>query len=529
MQDADADSDGDPAAGSDPGPDPTLEPDDALPPRWRVLMSWPVLTLLFLVPCLVWALASPLFSAPDEPAHVVKATGLWYGQLVGPETDVDGYPANTYRLPSVWKNAFTVPDCYKFLRNVTADCAPPLAGDATITDVNVPVGHYPPGYFALVGWGGRFFGSAKGVFLMRGVSALVAAALLALAVRALSRVVRPALALTGVLLAATPMTYFLAGSVNPSGLEITSAIAVWSHAIAIFSYRSRRAGAIPRALLVGMTASGAIMIMTRQFSALFVAAIVVFAALSVPVPSVIAALRDRRTWLVGAALAFVTAVAAAFILRTGDPGSLVPGKPPTDGTGPVQAVIGESDSYVRELVGVFGWLDTRSPQLSFYLWLGLVFAFVMAALTTNQWRRGIGLAGTFAMTMLLPFIQLRSIDTQGLVWQGRYTLPIAVGMPVLAVVLIDPLASRIPGFLRRCTVLVTAMLGVANVYALYWALRRYVVGGDRGTNIFVGGAWQPPLGSAALVGLMVAFGLATMALVVVATRSGEVEVQGRSA
>ena len=30
-----------------------------------------------------WSLASPLFSSPDEPAHVVHAVALDHGQLIG--------------------------------------------------------------------------------------------------------------------------------------------------------------------------------------------------------------------------------------------------------------------------------------------------------------------------------------------------------------------------------------------------------------------------------------------------------------
>ena len=61
---------------------------DATPPttpptRHAWLGSWPVLVVLFTLPGVAWALASPLFSAPDEPSHAIKAVALWSGQLTG--------------------------------------------------------------------------------------------------------------------------------------------------------------------------------------------------------------------------------------------------------------------------------------------------------------------------------------------------------------------------------------------------------------------------------------------------------------
>lgn len=494
------------------------------------LVSWPVLFLLFLVPSAAWAVASPLFSVPDEPAHTVKAVATWHGQLSGPETPGPGYLANVYQVPAIWQSAFLVPECYKFQRNNTPDCAPELAGGSEMIGVLVPAGHYPPLYYALVGWGGRLVPSAAGVYLMRMTSALLVAAFLALATRTLARIIRPGFAVVGVLVAATPMTYFLAGSVNPSGFEIATAISVWAHVLAIVRGRSSataetsvEAGPepvlepVPTSLLVGLVISSAALALTRQLSGAFLIGILVLATMTSSSGRLRGLLRQRGVRLALGGLAVAIGVGAIFVVATGDPSSMT-GKPIEPGSGPLAAVIGETDNYLRQMVGVFGWLDTRSPQLSYYLWIGIIIAMVGFVAVATKIKTSAPLLLTVAVTLTMPLIEFPNAATSGLPWQGRYSLPIAVGIPLIAVVLIDPLAPQISGFARRTIAVVATAVGIANVYAVYWALRRYVVGGDRGFNIFSGGAWQPPLGSAALLLVAVLFAAAS---IVVAVRAPE--------
>ena len=73
--------------------------------------------------------------------------------------------------------------------------------------------------------------------LMRFVSVLLAAALLASTFVTASEAQLPTFAGAGLLLAVTPTVLFLAGSVNPSGLEIAAAIAVWASG-ALFATRA---------------------------------------------------------------------------------------------------------------------------------------------------------------------------------------------------------------------------------------------------------------------------------------------------
>jgi len=495
---------------------------DATPPptpptRNAWMLSWPALLVLFALPGVAWALAGPLFGAPDEPSHSVKAVALWSGQLSGEDATSDaGHLTTTFQLPAVWAQATVVRDCFAFAPMVTADCAPPFAGSVTTTGVETTAGHYPPLFYALVGWGGRLSSGPIGLYVMRIAGAVVCGALLASAVRALARVMDPRLAVAGVLVAATPMVLFLAGSVNPNGLEICAAIAVWASLVALLHRTDRSPGPAPTPLVVQLVVVGSIMALSRTLSPMFLGLIAILAAASVPTAVVRRLLRDRSARIGGVVLVGVAAGAMASVALSGALAS-TPGRIGTDGANPAIVILGETDGYVAEMIGVFGWLDTQPPSITLFLWLGAVFGLLALGLALGTPRSAIGLLAVLGTTIALPVIvQYPSAAAQGLPWQGRYTLPIAVGIPLLAVVIIDRKRALVPGLASRASVGIAAITGVASVAAFAWTLRRYTTGATGSLRIW-SGAWQPPGGSLALVLVMVAFAVAAVA---VAVRTG---------
>ena len=478
---------------------------------WR---SWPVLVLLFFVPAAAWAVANPLFSVPDEPSHVTKAVSIWYGDLSGKVTQ-PGTGVRTYRLPAFW-----APHDPCFARQIDtgpASCPPVLSGSHRVVDVSTPSGAYPPLYFALVGWPGRLFPRAFGVYLMRLVSALLCAVFLAAAVRALLRVLRPGLAVAGVLVAVTPMTWFLAGSVNPSGFEIATAIALWAHVLAVARRSELDVAGVPTSLLVGLFVSGSAMALTRPLSGPFAAAIVILALLSTGWPTLVAMARQRRLQITFVGLAVVCVAAVGMVYATGIATKVVGGSPFPAGADHWTVILGTTPTYVSQMIGTFGWLDTPTSNLTLYVWLGLVFALMAGAVMLSRWRHNIGLALTVAATILIPlFLQAPLTGSTSLVWQGRYTLPIAAGIPLLAILSLDRGAGLVAGLTRRLSVAVAATVAVLNTHALYWDLHRYTVGLDsRSLNILLG-AWQPPGGSVLWLAAMAGAGVLGVAIVATA-------------
>ena len=428
--------------------------------RWVRRIGW---TVLFFVPGAVWAFASPMYSVPDEPHQAVKAVATWYGQLGG--SPVEGQPSvvRTYDIPSVWATERSPAVCYAFDGTVTPDrCDDRLfAGGNDIVAVPTYDGGFPPLYYALVGWGGRASASADGVVLMRLASAALSGALLASALLALRRVLARPLALVGVLLAATPMTYFLSGAVNPNGFEVAAAIALWCHVVAIGRWRERRPDeVVPVALLAGLVVSGSALALTRFLSPVYTGLIVVLGLVAVSTPAARSLARDRPSrWAFGAVTA-VALVALAAVVRSGNADGLA-GTVPAEAFDPWRQVAGRSFTFVEQMIGWFGWLDTPPTNLLTWLWLGAVLALVAIAGVLGRPRQLVALAATIGAVLVVPVVvQAPSLYEHGLVWQGRHGLPLAAGIPILAVLIIDRHAAAVAGLARR--VAVGAVLAAAS-------------------------------------------------------------------
>jgi hypothetical protein len=103
----------------------------------------------------------------------------------------------------------------------------------------------------------------------------------------------------------------------------------------------------------------------------------------------------------------------------------------------MQAEIRESLARIpwrmRQLVGYLGWLSIEVPGTLTWCWLGAMAVLGTWAAVISRWRRRIAFALLLVGIVLGPSLgELPSSKEFGLIWQGRYTLPFAVGLPLLA-------------------------------------------------------------------------------------------------
>ena len=121
----------------------------------RVNLRWWASFALFAALGLAWVVATPIFAAPDEPAHVIRAASVGRGELLGkklpPERQVPpiGGAALEVTAPAIYDHVNV--DCFAFRWNATADCLR-LDGPRTEIKTDTWVGHHPPAYYASVGF-----------------------------------------------------------------------------------------------------------------------------------------------------------------------------------------------------------------------------------------------------------------------------------------------------------------------------------------------------------------------------------------
>ena len=427
----------------------------------------------------LWGLATPLFGVPDEPAHFLKSAGVVRGQVTG----LPGLPTAVSVPPALAATRLQT-GCFVFQPAVPADCAPGYDGpDGPDVEARTQAGRDPPAYSALVGLPTLVWTDLASVYAVRGVSAALCAALLAAAVTAAAATGRRLLVLA-VGLALTPMALFLGAAVNPSGPEIAAALALWSAGTAL----ALATGPPSRPVLTTAGLAGVVLVLSRPISPLWLAVI----GLSVLVIAgrgrvlELARLGSVQAWV--AVLVLAAAAQTAWVLLAG---SLELFGTPQRLTvrDRLAGSLERTDQRLQQMVGWFGWLDTPAPVWVHLGWAGAVVLLAGLGLRRAALSRAVLLAGLVVLVVAVPTaLEVASANVVGFYWQGRYTLPLGVGVVLVAAAL-GRRAAPVPVGLQ---VVLLALVGTAHVASFVVALGRHTVGTGNGLGL-LDVRWEPPL------------------------------------
>lgn len=476
-----------------------------------------------------WALCTPLFTSPDESAHVVHAAAVVRGQLTGTTIERPGeyYTSLTgVRLPGYYADGERTAECMGGRPGASAACSPGFADSpGAVTTVTTSVGRYPPLYYVLVGAPSLVLDGSAAVLGMRLASAVVGAAAIAGALTSLlSAFGRRGQAgpwLAGGLLAATPMTVFLVGTVNPSGFETALGLLVWAVLLPVALVPGK---VDVRARFLGGVGAAAGLLMVRPSSPVLAALIALCLLVLSTRPArrrVVEALRGRG-WLLPTAIAAAASAATLAWLVVVRPTDSLGGDPDPKLDSPARALAGAaaaSGKYLQQQVGVFGWLDTPAPLATWLPWAASLAALVMTALALGRRRRALVVLAV--LTLVVPAVtQVPTAADLGLIWQGRYLLPLSVGVPLLAVAALT--STRLGEHAARSLApWVVGASALAQVSALAWVLWRYGWGLKQLPLLSPAG-WTPVVGAFPALGIGVAGILTATAavLLVPGLRSG---------
>jgi hypothetical protein len=457
-----------------------------------------------------WTYASPLVAGPDEQAHMIRAYALDHGQIGTPTTPPNKVLVN-FNVPTSVYYTKIYSGCWQFIGTHPATCTVPWNTSTTPIVTNDYVGHYPPLYYAIVGIGGLYSPEPPGLYAMRLLSGALSATMLALAAFVIARWGRRRSMVMGLYVAVTPLVYFLGSVVNPSGFEISTAICIWTILVIIaLDYRD----APPRQLLILLGIVSVIFTLIRGLSPFWLLLVVVIFAILMSPRHLIDLVRRRRDvqYIIGAVIVSCL-VAATWILTQGTLNVLPVGfpVPPTAGfVAVIKLVLQQVPFWVRQCVGVLGWLDTMFPHFVYQTWYFLVPALVLIALVRGDWSQRIALSLVSGLALVVPvLIVARQAHVLGIVWQGRDSMPLTVGIVVLAAALVSRPGATNP-WSRLLMMATVCAIALVNVVAFYANLKRYAVGRNGPRLFFLHNqGWSPPTGQ---VPTLVVFGLATFAL-----------------
>jgi Predicted membrane protein (DUF2142) len=472
---------------------------------------------------MAWSVATPLWSTPDAPAHDLMAWHVGHGNLDPELTDVfaSGVTSNAVMdIPEGLLQSASSFSCMVFKPEVPASCMTFPTDSETPVEFTNPAGRNMPTYYLATGWPSNLVDQPYAVYANRIAAAALASLFVAWAISAALTMRRPGVALTGVGVTLTPMVFYLGGAVNPNTVEITAGIALAASSLAFWRDPDGWLGGVMfrRAML-----AATMMVTIRMLAPFWV---LIWAVAFV-------ALANRRTWravftrrnlpwtlLPAAGAVFdlawtnhaqLLAIQAEDKFALSWPERLMEAKRWIDSTTLVQQV------------GSFGWLDLTLPPEQFTV-IAWTTVFVLSTALVLLTRRqvlvvvALGLA-TYAAPILLQAYQW---NTTGGVWQGRYTLPVTVMVPVFALFLASERLDGERAWLRRRLAVAWSValviLAIGSLRAFTHLLRRNV-SGTEGDSLF-DGPWDPPIPGEVLLGTLAGLLLVGCVCLVLALRRG---------
>ena len=362
---------------------------------------------------------TPQFASPDEPAQMATA---WV--YTSPDTNL-GFSSPTLddKVPEI---LFFDPSCYKFNSTQDASCLPKLSDMSTKFETPPLVTNYPPLYYWVVGSGlriGELIGSTWMLNLGRLFSLFLNLGLLFWVFRGRNRIAT--FDNWALLIGLTPMYLFLIPTINPSSWEVTTAIAFVYFFSKIFlrSPRSAQNYVILGFLAILLTLSrplGMVWLVLLSFFCLFF-----------PFGQRNFAPWDPKT-IISLLPSLILGVLWYF-KAGGVAGNIDPEYPysisewVTHGWKSLELI----PERIRQGYGVLGWLDTPPPAAYYFIVCTLLTVFMYNNLR-NQ-KKLLQFFVAYALTAILVFtaIELYMWKYWPLIWQGRYSLALLLGIWVL--------------------------------------------------------------------------------------------------
>jgi hypothetical protein len=444
-------------------------------------VTWVRWFLPLLALCIAWSLAAPPVSGPDENAHVARAAALAHGDVLGEDVDTAFGRLPRVSVPRDYVVLGIKAGCFRKRAGVTPDCETPVPVDVP-TEIVTGMAKYPPLPYALVGWPTRWLSASAGARAMRVLSAAFVAGFLAAAFAAAGELRR--WGRLGVALAVTPMVPYYGGIVNPSGVEIASAIALWTSVVVL-----ARAAAPPRGALWLAAVAFAVCVNTRSLS-------IAFALLAVAAGLLLAGqerrreLRSRRDlWPCLLLGALALAPAATWAVARGRFDDVSPSAPDF---GLVDGVT-RWWRLLQESTGWYGLFEVR-VMVTVVLWSAVAATVVGLAVWWGHDRDRAVLGGVAIVTFIVPIaVSLAAPAPLYTVWPGRVGLPLTVGVPIVAGAVVARSKPRVS--LPEWTVpLLAGILGIATWVGFVATARRYAVGADGPLAYVLDARWSvaPP-------------------------------------
>ncbi len=408
----------------------------------------------------IWIVAVPPFRASDEFDHVYRAAGIMRGEWTLDEPAADGR-GQVVTVPSDVVKAAEGQCTYLEYTGRDNCYAIESAGEGLV-HVASAAGQYHPAYYAVIGSVPSLFGGAGYDYALRIAAAVFCSLGIALAALVWARGGDTSIERFGFLLCLTPIFVYSSVIPAPNGPEMVAGLVVWCALLRLTSLPPHAQG---RVFVVAAVAAG-LLVTFRYLGPLWlgliVVTVVVFHGWSATTRLVSA--HKRVVVLSIVAVTLATAMSAAWTLR----GTFLGVQEDTPSIeGPLN-LGAQPFVWLLQIVGAFPLRGDASPFVVYVIYLLVLGAMLLAAGVLGRWRERAVLVLSVVVVVALPIVlTAATYRTHGVIWQGRYGLAYAVGVALMASVVIARGAPRSANReLPRLVMIGSGLLGGGHAIAI---------------------------------------------------------------
>jgi hypothetical protein len=474
------------------------------PSRKTYILSF--LSLVFLFGIL--SISFPMLSGPDEAAAVIHAAGAAHGQLTGkamPDPDrnysLSYSPFELIKLPNSFIQVTSYANCFG-LSGSDASCAKFYGkikpGSSYVVSYQ---GRYPPWYFAAIGSVSLFTSRTLMIYLMRFLSLILSALLVASAIQAiLERKRLRIFGLLGLVLAISPSFITLQAVIGPSATESAAGLCFWAASLRLLTdpFTSGKR----QIMRVGLSLS--IFVLSRPDSPLWAGISIIFILLGVAKKENIVYLIKQSYMKLWIAIGFVSTLVTLTWDKL-EQATNVLGytyKPPFNWFSIFHYTIDTSPTYLAQQVSSYG---EKLPGILVIVDAAVILSFVIITLLTSTFRAKFTILLFCIVIWLIPVVSSALVFPKaGFIWQGRYSLSVSIGLPILCSFLIGEKQISLRKFQLHYNTIklqypLVAFIIIGIVYFLSFFYINYQFMAGTTTPILIkyilDPPWQPPLTS----------------------------------
>ena len=368
-----------------------------------------------------WIITVPPFRGSDEFDHAFRAAAVADGEWYVDEWAEDGRGLYVTAPTSLVEAARF--QCESLPYTGRENCHPDVVANSETVQVASGAGLYHPLFYWIVGSVAQPFEGATALYAMRIATAVLCLVFFGVAAWAVSRLPSrwPLAALT---VAASPVLIYSTTIVAPNGPEMAAAMALW--ATLLSAARQPDARDVRVKLILAIPAAMTLSTL-RMLGPLFVMLIVATVITYAP-SSARRVVREHRGLITAAvaASAFAAAGSAVWVVANNQTEA-----PPGETGGAVD--LGHILMWNFQTIAAFPFRDQAGPLIVYPIYLGLVLALLVGGYARGRWPARSALLLAMGTTIALPaLLTLATMEGRGVIWQGRYALPYAIGTVILA-------------------------------------------------------------------------------------------------